>query len=503
MKSPRTLASAALLLTPAAALPPAQAHGEVIPTVMTYEADPKSLNKHPVAQWFIDAKFGIYTHWTPTTIGNEVAGVGWYPFYMYQEHATLDHGLEKTADEGHWTYKAHVEKFGDPRQFGWKDVVKTFQPTRFDAAEWASLFHEAGAKFAGPVAMHHDGYAMWDSQVTRWNAGGMAGIDPSGDLEKEIRKRGMKFIASFHHGKTWDYYVPSYDYDGSDPEYVDLYFEPHKKGDPLSPRFLTWWRGVLDEYIEKYDPDMIWFDMGQRFVPDPVMNKFLADYYNHGVQRGAEVATTRKNYSKALPGAIVDYEKGRVKDMQDAPWLTDDTMAPSWFNSSRKPKHDANELIDILADVVSKNGCLLLNVAPTSDGAIIDSERKTLREIGAWLKVNGEAIYKSRPWRVAGEGPTVLEKSGSFLKKLSYTAKDIRYTTQGPNTLYAIVLGRPKGEVLLSSLNAEEQDKIKSVVLLEGGKELDWTAGEDGLRVTFPKGTSNTHAYTFRIEMEG
>ncbi|VGO11901.1 hypothetical protein PDESU_00449 [Pontiella desulfatans] len=471
-----------------------------------FEANFQSLDQHQAPEWFKDAKFGIYTHWTPTTMGNEIAGVGWYPFFMY-----ADVSIERSSGEGkrqgeptevntgpHWAYTEHVKKYGDPSAFGWKDLLKTFQPKSFDAAEWAELFQEAGARFAGPVAIHHDGYAMWDSQVTRWCAQQQAGFDPSNQLEREIRRRGMKYIASFHHSHTWRYFLPSYRHDGADPEFVDLYFEPHQYGDPLSPRFKKWWRGLLDEYIEKYSPDMIWLDMGTRDIPDDMMYSFLADYYNHGLSEEKEVATTVKSYSPYLPGAIVDYEKGRVKDLQEKPWLTDDTVAPGWFHSGRPGVKTANDVIDILADIVSKNGCLLLNVGPTSDGVIPEEEKQILRTVGTWLKVNGEAIYGTRPWHTAGEGPTVIKESKGFLKNLHYTAEDIRYTrTKDNRTVYAIVLDKPEGSLLMKVVRGTDAIKTVSLLGYDGG--IKWVQEADGLRVSIPQSITPAHAYVFKL----
>lgn len=340
---------------------------------------------------------------------------------------------------------------------------------------------------------------MWDSDVTRWCAQRQAGFDPSKALEREIRRRGMKYIASFHHSHTWRYFLPAYRHDGTDPEYVDLYFEPHVFGDPLSPRFKQWWRGLLDEYINKYDPDMIWLDMGTRDIPNDLMYPFLADYYNHGLKTGKEVATTVKSYSPYLPGAIVDYEKGRVKDLEAEPWLTDDTVAPGWFHSSQPGVKTSNDVIDILADIVSKNGCLLLNVGPTSDGVIPDSEVQILREVGAWLKVNGEAIYDTRPWHTAGEGPTVIAKSKGFLKNLHYTNKDIRYTrTKDGTTVYAIVLNTPEIDVTLTHVD----QAVKTVRLLGSDETIPWQQDGGLTRVGFPSTAAEQYAYVYKLELK-
>ena len=259
---------------------------------------------------------------------------------------------------------------------------------------------------------------------------------------------------------------------------------------------------MLDEYIEKYNPDMVWMDLGTRQIPNDAMYPFLADYYNHGLNEGKEVATTVKSYVPYLPGAIVDYEKGRVKDLQDTPWLTDDTIAPSWFHSSRPASKNANDVIDELVDIVSKNGCLLLNIGPDSNGIIPENEKQILREIGAWLKMNGEGIYKTRPWKITAEGPTLLQKEGSFIgKKLIYTAEDIRYTrSKDAKTVYAIVLDTPEGELLMQSVRAGDQ--VKAVSLLGHDGTLKWRQTSEGLSVTMPGSVEPGYAHTFKLGVE-
>lgn len=470
-----------------------------------YIPDFKSLDKHPIPEWFLDAKFGIYTHWTPTTVGSELDGGGRYPFKMYQRDVILNDILKETGKGPHATYRLHKETFGDPAEFGWKDVIKTFQPKSFDAAEWAELFYQSGAKFAGPVAIHHDGYAMWDSDVTRWNVKNLAGIDPSKELEKEIRKRGMKFIASFHHSHTWRFFYPSYAFDGSDPLNVDLYFEPHEKTAPISSRFKRWWRGLLDEYLEKYNPDMMWLDMGTRDIPKETMYPYITSYYNHGLKEGKEVAITVKNYAPYLPGAIVDYEKGRVKELAERPWLTDDTLHPNWFYTEKRGmKKNANDVIDELIDIVSKNGCLLLNIAPNSDGIIDPKQRKVLHEVGEWLKYNGEAIYHTRPWKIAEEGPTKIESTGSFGKTVKYTSKDIRFTrSKDGKFLYVIALAKPQSDFVVKSIGFQP----KSLSYISESKdqpakvEVKSELTTEGLKIKLPSQLADSQATVFCLEI--
>lgn len=470
-----------------------------------FQPTKESLDTHGVPEWFRDGKLGIYTHWTPTAVGTEYTGIGWYPFFMYQKDVTYDGWLKVEEEKSHWAYTKHLQRFGDPSTFGWKDVIKLFRPKKFDAEKWADLFHRSGAKFAGPVAIHHDGYAMWDSKVTRWNSKTMANLDPSKELAREIRKRGMKFMASFHHSHTWRYFIPSYKFDGSNPEYRDLYFEPHKMGDPLSPSFKHWWRSILDEYRDAYDPDMMWMDMCTRDIPNELMYPYLADYYNYGLKNNEEVAVTYKNYSPRLPGAIVDYEKGRVKTLQENPWLTDDTLKPGWFYSHQNLIKDSNDVIDELIDIVSKNGCLLLNVAPDLDGEIEVAQQKVLEELGDWLKINGEAIYSTRPWKIAGEGPTELKKEGSFTDKVKYTSQDIRFTqSKDGKNLYIIVLDCPKERLRISSFTKAISQPMSKVELL-GHPDSSWSMSdpdEQGVEILFKANLNHSAAYVFKVSLK-
>ena len=313
-----------------------------------YEPNWESLSNHKVPQWFRDAKFGIYTHWGPVTVGAEdgPGGVQWYGRNMY---------VEKSP-----TFDYHRKKYGDPNEVGYKDMVKMFKAEKFDAEQWAELFAAAGAKFAGPVAIHHDNYAMWDSKYTEWDSMDQSPKrDFTAELEKSIRKRGMKFIATFHHAFSWQYFEPSYKFDGGDGKYAGLYCQPHEPGTPPSGDFLDKWLGMVNEVVEKYEPDLTWFDFGlSRVITLKYRQKMFADYYNWAADKGVEVGVAHKHQDIHEHTGIIDFERGREDKLTPYPWLTDTSVGP-WFHQKSSPFKTVNELVDVLVDIVSKNGCML------------------------------------------------------------------------------------------------------------------------------------------------
>jgi alpha-L-fucosidase len=374
----------------------------------------------------------------------------------------------------------------------------------------------SGARFAGPVAIHHDNFAMWDSDVTRWNIARTAGVDITGKLEKAIRKRGMKFMASFHHAFSWWYFTPSYQFDGADPEFADLYCRVHtfnRADDSFEEYpdsdFENLWYEKLEEVLLKYHPDLVWFDMGLELLSEDIRKKAVARIFNLAEERNQEVEISYKiKFHAPMPpeAGVVDFERGRANRLLDRPWLTD-TSTSSWFyNNNRKPR-SSDELIDILIDIVSKNGCLLLNVPPKADGAIPEDVKTVLLEIGDWLRVNGPAIYDTRPWLIYGEGPTQMAGDGHFAENetLFYHADDIRFTQSKDGTrLYVIVLGRPDGFVLVNSLKADEESvgNIRSIQLLGYEGNITWDRVERGLKIHFPSEAACQSAYAFEISLQ-
>ena len=460
---------------------------------LKYEPTWESLKKHFTPEWFKNAKFGIYFHWGVYSVpayDNE-----WYPWSMYQEGTDV--------------YKYHKEHFGDPENFGYKDFIPMFKAEKFDPDEWTELFKKAGAQFAGPVAEHHDGFAMWDSALTKWDAADMGPQrDITGEIARAIRKQGMKLVTTFHHAYNWKYYEPSYEgnYDTKNPEYAGidrLYPPPHKPGDAESEEFLKDWEAKVKEVIDKYEPDFLWFDFGwQEPTFEDYKKSLLAHYYNKANEWGKEVVVSYKDRALPIGVGVFDLEGAKMKTLGARDWITDTSVdRKSWGYIQNPDYKSINILVDNLVDIVSKNGNLLLNIGPSADGTIPEEVKERLLGLGKWLEVNGEAIYGTRPWISYGEGPTQTT-SGTFWEKaaIDYTAGDIRFTTK-ENVLYAICLDWPGEQVTIESLRILLKSEIKSIKMLGVNEELEWSLTDKGLTILTPSRKPCEHAYTFKISM--
>lgn len=462
-----------------------------------YEPTLESLSKHNAApEWFRDAKIGIYFHWGVYSVpafGNE-----WYPRQMH---------LKNRRENKH-----HVETYGEPTEFGYADFVPQFTAEKFDAEEWADLFVKSGAKFAGPVCEHHDGFALWDSDATPWNSADMGPKrDLTGELEKAIRARDMRFVATFHHARNnlWGKGGPgnwSGHYSGVKENYPALLDDPKAAilyGYMPREKFLEMWKAKLVEVIDNYQPDLIWFDSWLDEIPEQTQFEFAAHYLNAADRWGREVVITRKQNDLPLSFSIEDFEKGRADKLTDNVWLTDDTISKgSWCHTRDLKIKPANEVIETFVDLVSKNGQLLLNISPKADGTIPQDQRECLLALGAWLETNGEAIYNTRPWLSYGEGPTKMRKGGHFVGHVAYGADDIRYTrSKDGQTLYAITLGWPNGPLTLASVKADGPGKV---ALLGYDGEVASAVNEAGQLVITPPALEpderpSAHAVAFRI----
>ena len=435
----------------------------------------ESLKKHQTPEWYQDAKFGIYAHWggycVPAFI-NE-----WYPRGIY---------IKDSAE-----YKHHLSTYGDPSKFGYKDFIPMFKAEKFDADAWAALYARAGARFAGPVAEHHDGFSMWASKVNRWNAKDMGPKrDVVGELLTAIRKQGLQTMVSFHHHYYMPgtmgpngYYTLMEGADVADPKYADLY---QKR--PLEQENKVW-RDKILEVIDAYQPDLIWMEMLVDKEPEAYRREVLAHYFNRAAERDKQVVFTHKGDFGPLP--VLDIERGRKEAASPEIWQTDDSISDgTWCYVENFRMKPAGQLIHELIDIVSKNGVLLLNVCPMADGSFPDDQKQLLYAIGDWLKVNGEAIYATR----AREGD--LWKEGD----------DLRFTkSKDGKHVYAINMKWPGESLRLKTVRPREGSEIR---LLGFPEPLKWTWDTDGkaLTIDLPKTLQEeakrpcSHAFVLKIE---
>ncbi|MFS4466681.1 alpha-L-fucosidase [Maribacter sp. 2210JD10-5] len=456
-----------------------------------YTEDWASLGKHNESpEWFKDSKLGIYFHWGLYSV--PAYKTEWYPRWMHFK----DHDI----------YKHHVEKYGDPSEFGYHDFAPMFKAEKFNADAWAQLFKDAGAQFAGPVAEHHDGYSMWDSDITPWNTMDTGPKrDITGELEKAIKGKGMKFITAFHHAKNLQRsttlgeqvdnshfpYFKDMPPSSNDPDLQLMYgnIEPEKWYQDV-------WFGKMKEVIDKYHPDIMWFDYVLGDIPEKYRKEFAAYYLNDANNRDEEVVIVRKQHDLPLNMSVEDLEQARKNEIGTKTWMTDATISDgSWCYTEDLGVKPAQDVLHMLIDIVSKNGVLLLNVSPKADGTIPENQKEGLLKMGTWLKKYGEAIYGTEAWYTFGEGPT-KEPEGHFenheaFMKLTYSNKDIRYTTKDYD-IYGIVLGatKPNSELVLESFAKEkilDAPSIESVSFLGSDEKIDWNYDEEkGLTLKTP-----------------
>jgi alpha-L-fucosidase len=390
----------------------------------------------------------------------------------------------------------------------------------FDPAAWASLFERAGARYVVPVAEHHDGFPLYNSDLTEWSAAKMGPHrDLYGDLAAAVRARGMKLGASSHRAEH-DWFFDGgrkIDSDVNDPKYASLYGPAQirnlesdddaalsKDFTYVSPAFREDWLARTSEIVEKYHPDLLYFDwwVGQPSFRE-TERRFAAFYYDYAAQHQQTVVMNYKFDNMHEGAGVLDVERGQLPGIRALPWQTDTSLSnESWGYIDGDTYKQPTPLIHELVDVVSKNGNLLLNIGPRADGTIPEAAQQTLLEIGGWLKVNGEAIYGSRPWTKFGEGPTEIA-TGSMQDKVEkpFTADDYRFTTN-KGFVYAIELGWPaSGESVIHSFSSPTL-AVADVALLGYGQKLEWHQQSDGLHIKLPASPVGDHAYTFRVALK-
>ncbi|MBN1867284.1 alpha-L-fucosidase [Candidatus Sumerlaeota bacterium] len=492
----------------------------------------ESFKRYRCPDWFRDAKFGVWSHWSPQSL----SGAGdWCARHMYVES-------ERQA-------RFHRERYGHPSEFGYKDICNLWKAERFDPERLMDLFRRAGARYFVALANHHDNFDNWDSKYQPWNS---VSVGPRKDIvglwRRAAVERGLKFGVSVHNVNSWGWFDPARDSDkegpkagvpydalltradgkgkwweGFDP--ADLYAPPHRpgpEGDPPPPEFMARWFWRTRDLIDAHRPDLIYFDT---YAPRNAWRQFpwFEDYeaaelvacHQVGMMIGAHYYNANRAWNGgALDGVlnlkgvpeewrsrcVLDIERGGAEGILPDPWQTDTSLG-DWHYRENDTYKDARTVIHTLIDTVSKNGTLLVNVVQKGDGTLAGNQEETLEEIGRWLDVNGEAIYGTRPWKIWGEGPTQVE-AGYFKETATpYTAEDIRFTTKG-DTLYAIALGWPgSGMLRIQSLgkSGENPLSINQVTLLGHAADIEWTRDDVGLSVRLPEERPTPQALALRI----
>lgn len=463
-----------------------------------FDASWQSLeSNYKTPAWFMDAKFGIFIHWGPYSVA--AAGSEWYPRHMYAGMA-----------------KHHRNVWGSQKLFGYKDFIPLFKAEKFDAEQWAQLFRDAGARYVIPTAEHHDGFAMYDSKLTRWDAKDMGPCrDVIGELANAVRAKDMKFGVSNHRVENWDFMYPSLPLDSTDlfdANYADFYGPPQKPTEqsamgpkakrveangateavideaaaegrhPQSDEFLNEWQVRVMELVDKYQPDLIFFDNGVNYRSmDPWKLKIAKYYYNSANQWGREVSLLSKGRAY-LHGSILDCERQSraPKEKTENYWQVDEPIGHKFGYVEGLQLKSADGIIRSLVNNISKNGNLCLNVSPRGDGSIPEDQQKVLRRIGEWLRQYGEGVYNTRAYVVSGEN-------------------NVRYTCKGNSLVYAFVLkwnGKP------FAISAIGKGRIKSVVGLHDGKPVAFTKTDNGYMVEASSENVSDPAVCFRIELE-
>jgi alpha-L-fucosidase len=465
----------------------------------------ESLRRFQCPDWFRDAKLAFWSHWGPQSV--PMYG-DWYARHMYIP--------------GHDQYRHHWRVYGHPSKFGYKDIVPLWKAENFDPDALMSLFVAAGAKYFVGQAMHHDNFDNFDSAHNRWNS---VNIGPKRDIvglwREAAKAHGLPFGLTEHLGASFNWFAVNKDsdptgpyagvpYDGNDPEYADLY---HRNQGYWLDRDGKWnwytdnaefhahWFARIKDVIDKYQPDLLYSDGGVPF--GEVGLRIIAHLYNtsaalHGTNQA--IYTHKDNTPEVYAVGVLDIERGQRDEIAERPWQTD-TSVGDWFYNVRDVYKTPRHVIEMFVDIVSKNGNLCLNIPQKPDGTLDDECDYLLRQMAAWMKPNGEGLFGSRPWEVAGEGPS-SSRSGAFNENaVEWSAADFRFTRKG-DTLYAYQMRLPEnGQAVIRSLATGLARKVASVRLLGHGN-VAFMQGAEGLQITLPEFPALEGPHGFAITQE-
>jgi alpha-L-fucosidase len=495
---------AAAMQTAPAELPPGIEGMAKGPFVGTRE----SLRSWEIPEWFRDAKFGIWAHWGPQSA---IEAGDWYARNMYME--------------GSQQYEYHCEHYGHPSKFGFKDTIPLWKAQDWDPAALMRMYKEAGAKYFFSMGVHHDNFDMWNSKHHAWNA---ANMGPKKDIvglwQKAAKSEGMRFGVSDHLWITYKWFSTSHGrdktgplagvpYDGADPKNFSLYVdsdEVHTKLDWNENGIPEWWKREwyrrMKDLVDNYEPDILYID-GDLSFEEYGLN-LVAHHYNLSAKKnGGKVETiyTSKRLQDSEHGiALLDVERGVVDGIWPRPWQTD-TCIGDWHYKRGIKYKTAKTVVDLLVDIVSRNGNLLLNFPLPASGMLDLEELNTLAGITAWMKVNSEAIYSTRPWKIFGQGlgteASAEKTSFNENKRKDLTSDDVRFTTKG-GTLYAFVMGWPDYKAVIKPLALDTDlrvGKIQNVELLGFDGKLDWKQDQGGLSILTPPQKPSDYGVAFKI----
>jgi len=482
-------------------------------------------------EWFRDAKFGLWAHWGPQTVPR--LGGGWYARHMYMPE------VPKGEEFGSQAYPFHVKTYGHPSEFGFKDVINLWKGEKFDADALTALFKKCGAKYVVALANHHDHFDCFASTHHPWNSVNMGPKrDIIGEWRKAATRHGLPLGVTVHDNRHWVWWTAAFDSDKSGPKKgvpydgrltkadgkgkwwegydpADLYGPPPEKRTPeLQRKMEENWELRHLELVEKYQPDILYFD-GYDFHGMPGAygehgKRVVERLYNNSLRRHGSLQAVCLIKSDRRPGWVQDFERGSSDKLEPKAWITDTTLGSDWFYKEDRPLvHNARTVIEILADAVSKNGGLLMNVELYPDGSVPAPQLAILEDIGAWLRTHGEAIYETRPWKVFGQvsrngKPT--PGSGHFNERTvdspPYAPEEVRFTTRG-RSLYAIVLNPRPGRLLIRPLGLDadtEPGRVRRVDMLGHRAEIPFEQSADGLAVTLPNKLPTSYAVALKIE---
>ncbi len=483
----------------------------ILPCAIAEETSPSSepaadlLSQFQCPEWFRDAKFGIWSHWGPQAVP---MNGDWYARGMYEP--------------GNKHYKYHLEHYGHPSEFGYKDIIPLWKAEKWDPERLMALYKKAGAKYFVSMGVHHDNFFLWNSKIHKWNAVNMGPKrDVVGDWQKAAKKEGLYFGVSEHLGASFTWFQASHradkegpkagvPYDGADPKYQDLYHFPAEPGDngwySNNPKWHAQWFERIKELVDNYHPDLLYTDGGLPF--GNVGRTLVAHLYNSKLDSAGntERVYTCKSIGSGefVPGSYVqDMERGVLPGINPYPWQTDTSIGDWYYNRNWKFR-DVNWTIHMLIDIVSKNGNLLLNVVQRPDGSLDTEVEQMLEKVAAWISVNGEAIYATRPWLTFGEG-AVKAGGGNFKEDFAYSNQDIRYTRSKDNkVLNAFILGWPDKAVTLRSVQVDAAGAGAKVRMLGHNGNIQYTINADKqLVINVPEMAENQRpvgpAWTFQL----